>query len=138
VARTKLREKPGGSIAEAVAVDRSKVPVNGVESMIKSGPFSEKTWSRTTVPTGMKRPSRVKGTAEDVLMVTSGIIKLPVGLDGTGTPATLTTRTLGVRGKKTLNGEAKRAVGKVLPVNIWRKASKRRECFCLSVRSICR
>ena len=51
------------------------------------------------------------------MMVTSGMVKLPVESDGTGTPATLTTLSdAGVVGRKTANGVAVTGIGLTLPV----------------------
>ena len=80
VALTKPRENPDGNTAEAEAVESWGVPPNGDESMVRSAPVSENICSLTTVPVGMFRASITNVTAVVALTVTSGILKLPVGL----------------------------------------------------------
>ena len=53
MASTKPRENPGGRVTEALAVELSKVPASGVESITWSPPFSETTYNLTRVPTGI-------------------------------------------------------------------------------------
>jgi hypothetical protein len=115
-------------VIDAVAV---KTPdgcaARGVESTIWSGPFSEKTWSFTTVPGGMLVAAMLTVTTVALLMATSGTVKLPVGFAGTGYPSIWTTRTDGaeVVGRKSANGDARMRVGLVFPVKFCWKASKR-------------
>ena len=97
VARTYPHEKPGGSTIEAVAVESANVPARGGESTVWATPFSDARKSFATVPRGTYRASIATGTAATVFSVTSGIVKLPVGFEATGIPATLTTRTDGQR-----------------------------------------
>jgi hypothetical protein len=93
VALTKPREKPDGSMADAEAVESCGVPTNGDESTVRSAPFSEKICSLMIVPVGMFRASITNTTAVVEFNVTSGTLKLPVGLAGNATPPTVNTFT---------------------------------------------
>jgi hypothetical protein len=113
-------------VTEAVAVENVSVPVRGVEFTTWSGPLLENRWSWTTVPGGTERASMVTVTAEGPLIVTSGIVKLPVGVESTGlnpsASVILTTRINGggMGGKKNASGVEKIAEVVALPVNaIW-------------------
>ena len=127
--RTKPRENPEGKVVLAVAVESASVPVSGVEFTTWSATVSEERRSSTTVPRGILRPSITTSTGEALSMVTSGMVKLPVGVEGTGTPSTLTTLSAagGVVGKTSWNGVAKNTDGLMLPVICrWRPSIRMR------------
>jgi hypothetical protein len=108
-------------VTDAVAVDEARVPVNGVESIVWSGPFSEYTNSFTTVPDGTFVAAILTAIGVDLLIPTSGTVKLPVGFDGTGCPSTCVTRMDGARvvGRNKANGDARIRVGLAVPVNVF-------------------
>ena len=80
-------------MADAEALETCGVPTKGDESIVRSAPVSENICNFTTVPVGMFRASIANKTAAVEFKVTSGALKLPVGLGGTATPPTVSTFT---------------------------------------------
>ena len=86
------------------------------------------------VPSGMLAPAMLMLTAVLVLIVTSGLVKLPMGIAGTATLLILTRRTVGfVVGSGVLKGTPKVAVGEMVPVNVLVVASMRMRPITLAL-----
>ena len=75
----------------AVAVDDCSVPARGEVCTVWKVPFSAKTKRVSTVPGGIPLAWIDTGTGELLLMITSGVWKLPEGTVGKAVPAMLTT-----------------------------------------------
>ena len=125
-ARAKVAVMANGKVAEQVDVELAIEPANAVQVIVWSTPVSEDRYNFTTVPIGTLEAAMLIDTDVFVLIIRSGTVKLPVGLAGTGTPLTLTSRTDGnVVGNGVLNGAPNEAAPVTVPVNEFVVASIR-------------
>jgi hypothetical protein len=114
----------------AVAVELATVPAKAEDETTWSAPVSDDMLRVRTVPRGMFVAARETGTATPLLIVTSGIVKLPVGTAGTATPLMDTIVTIGTAdGSGELKSGPNVGVGVTVPVKVFVVESMRIQPF---------
>ena len=114
----KIREKPAGMVTVALAVDRSSVPVNGVDTAEMAGLVSLTTRMSMVVPTGTFSAcsSMVIGWA--VSSWISAGLNEPVGRAGTGWPSIVRMRIVATGAVGSRIGSGSRVVERASPLSV--------------------